>query len=131
MDGAEVLRFTLDRVPDPVQKLLAASGWTVDEVDAFVPHQANRFMLQLLIEQLQIPVEKLALSLEEYGNTSSASIPLTLTHALAPRLRRETMRLLLAGFGVGWSWGAVSLVCGPMVMSDLVVAETATDPPRA
>ncbi|MBK9169069.1 MAG: ketoacyl-ACP synthase III [Bryobacterales bacterium] len=131
MDGAEVLRFTLERVPSLVEKLLAVSGWTMDQLDAFVPHQANRFMLHLLIEQSKIPPEKLVLSLEEFGNTSSASIPLTLTHGLAPRLRQETMRLLLAGFGVGWSWGAVSVTCGPMVMSDLVLAVPAEAAPAA
>jgi 3-oxoacyl-[acyl-carrier-protein] synthase-3 len=120
MDGAEVFRFTLERVPKLFQQLMASSGWSLDQIDAFVPHQANLYMLQVLSEQLNIPAEKLILSLQEFGNTSSASVPLAMTHRLADRLRQGAHRLVLAGFGVGWSWGAVAVTCGPIVMPDIV-----------
>ena len=125
MDGAEVFKFTLERVPAMMEELLAASGWTLDSMDAFVPHQANLYMLQVLSQQMKIPAEKLILSLDEYGNTSSASIPLALNHRLAGRLRAEAASLVMAGFGVGWSWAAVAAKLGPLLMPEIVVLETA------
>ncbi len=123
MDGAEVFRFAQERVPPVVLRLMKEVGWTAADVDAFVPHQANHFMLKVLSDEIGLPSEKLILSLEEFGNTSSASIPISLTHALRDQLRERPMRLLLAGFGVGWSWGIAAVTCGPMVMSDLILLD--------
>jgi 3-oxoacyl-[acyl-carrier-protein] synthase III len=125
MNGAEIFAFTLREVPPLVRGVLAASGWTIDDLDGFVPHQANLFMLLHLAKKLKIPADKLILGFDGFGNTSSASIPLAMTNVLAPRLRTGTLKLLLAGFGVGLSWGAVTLSCGPLVMPDLVVVEDA------
>ena len=120
MDGSEVLAFTLRQVPPLMNEVLSLAGWSIDQMDAFVPHQANRFMLQHLAKRLKIPPEKLVLSLDEFGNTSSASSPLTMSHRLAPRLREEGANLVLAGFGVGWSWGALAVRCGPLVMPGII-----------
>ncbi len=120
MDGAEVFAFTLRRVPPLVKALLSASGWTIDEVDAFVPHQANRFMLEHLAKSMRIPPGKMILALEDYGNSSSASIPLAMTTKLQSRLASSELRLILAGFGVGFSWAGAALSAGPMVMPDLI-----------
>jgi 3-oxoacyl-[acyl-carrier-protein] synthase-3 len=122
MEGAEVFQFTMEQVPPMIEKLLSSSGRKLEEMDAFVPHQANQYMLQVLSEALNIPAGKLVLSLGEFGNTSSASIPLTCSYKLADRMRRERVNLILAGFGVGWSWGAAAVTCGPMVISDIVCA---------
>jgi 3-oxoacyl-[acyl-carrier-protein] synthase-3 len=103
-----------------VKSVLSAAGATADEVDAFVFHQANSFMLKHLARRMRLPENKVVLALEDYGNTSSASIPLTLTHVLSGRLKTESLLLALAGFGVGFSWGAAVLRCGPMVMSERV-----------
>src|SRR5262249_32602672 len=73
---------------------------------------------------LRVPPEKLVLALEEFGNTSSASIPLAITHSLAARIRHEPMRLILAGFGVGYSWAAVALQTEGLIAPDLVVLDT-------
>jgi 3-oxoacyl-[acyl-carrier-protein] synthase-3 len=71
----------------------------------------------------------MVLSLDEFGNTSSASIPLSLSYRLGGRLRQERMKLILAGFGVGWSWGAATVTCGPMVMPEIIyVPEPAVQP---
>jgi 3-oxoacyl-[acyl-carrier-protein] synthase III len=129
MDGAEVFAFTLREVPAMMKQILQASGWTMDTMDAFVPHQANLFMLQHIAKRLKVPREKLVLALDEFGNTSSASVPLSLTHALAERLRAGTMKLVLSGFGVGWSWGAVAIETGPMVVPDLVVIDVTKGAP--
>jgi len=121
MNGAEIFSFTLDVVPSLVKRLLAESGWNVDDVDAFVMHQANRFMLQHLSKRMKLPKDKVVLAMENYGNTSLASIPLAMTTCLADRLKAERLRLLLAGFGVGYSWGGALLSCGEMYMPELVL----------
>ena len=123
MEGSEVFAFTLREVPTLISDVLSLSGWRLDQMDAFVPHQANLFMLQHLGRRMKIAPEKMVVSLDEYGNTSSASIPLAMCHRLATRLRTGTENLILAGFGVGWSWGALAATCGPMAMPDVVVLE--------
>jgi 3-oxoacyl-[acyl-carrier-protein] synthase III len=125
MDGAEIFAFTLREVPPLVQTVLQDAGWSIDDVDAFVFHQANQFMLKHLAKRLKIPGEKFVIAMEEFGNTSSASIPLATSARLADQLRRGALRMVLAGFGVGYSWGAVALTCGPMVMPDILGASAA------
>jgi 3-oxoacyl-[acyl-carrier-protein] synthase-3 len=73
-------------------------------------------MLEHLAKSVGIPKQKLALSLEEFGNTSVASIPLTLSSRLAGQLAHDHQKLLLAGFGVGWSWAGVALQTDPLVV---------------
>jgi 3-oxoacyl-[acyl-carrier-protein] synthase-3 len=107
-------------VPPLVNAVLQGAGWTVDEADAFVFHQANQFMLQHVARRLKLPKEKFVLAMEEFGNTSSASVPLAMSARLADRLRGQPLRLVLAGFGVGYSWAAVALTCGPMVMPGVI-----------
>jgi 3-oxoacyl-[acyl-carrier-protein] synthase-3 len=121
MDGAEVFTFTLSAVPVMIEAALKTAGWTSSTPDAFVLHQANQFMLQHLAKRMRIPAAKTILAMAEYGNTSSASIPLTMTHVLRDKLQAGPLPLLLAGFGVGLSWGAAALSCGPLAMPDLVL----------
>jgi 3-oxoacyl-[acyl-carrier-protein] synthase-3 len=123
MDGAEIFAFSLTEVPRLFAQVLAEAGWTAENTDRFIMHQANQFMLKHLAKRMKLPTEKVVLALEEFGNTSSASIPLAMTHSLAVELREDSLRLLLAGFGVGLSWGAVALSCGPMIMPDLVIVD--------
>lgn len=121
MNGAEVFSFTLREVPALLNRVLEAAGWTVETADAFVMHQANRFMLRHLAKRMRLPAEKMILAISDYGNTSSASVPLALTTSLSQRLQAKETRLILAGFGVGLSWGATALSCGPaMVMPELL-----------
>jgi 3-oxoacyl-[acyl-carrier-protein] synthase-3 len=120
MNGGEIFAFTMTAVPALCRDVLARAEWPAESVDGFVMHQANRFMLQHLARTMKIPKEKLVLALENYGNTSSASIPLALVEALGDRLREGQSRLLLAGFGVGFSWAAAALECGPMVVPPVV-----------
>lgn len=120
MNGAEIFTFTLKSVPALVKQLLVKSGKSIGEIDAFVPHQANRFMLDHLSRRMKIPKGKLILALEDFGNISSASIPLALTSALGERLRGGRLDLLLAGFGVGYSSAGVNLVADHLHVSDVV-----------
>lgn len=120
MNGVEVFVFTTREVPPLVRTALAESSLTVENVDAVVFHQANEFMLKHVAKSLKLPWTKVPLTLKEFGNTSSATIPLTLTEGLGPQLRERSLKLVLAGFGVGLSWGAVSGEFGPMTVSPLV-----------
>jgi len=120
MNGAEIFAFTLAEVPKTVRNVLVASGRTIETIDSIVLHQANRFILEYLGKRMKIPMNKIPLSLGEFGNTSSASIPLTMTHCLRDALSQRKMDLLLCGFGVGYSWGAVSCSVGEIIMPEMV-----------
>jgi 3-oxoacyl-[acyl-carrier-protein] synthase-3 len=121
MNGAEIFTFTLREVQPMVQEVIAARNWTDDDVDSYVMHQANKFMLNHLAKKMKLPKEKVVLALEEFGNTSSASIPLAMTHALRDKLQNGGMNLVLAGFGVGFSWGAVALRAESVVMPEVLL----------
>jgi len=121
MNGAAVFAFTLREVPRMITATLKSAGWSLGDVDAFVLHQANRSILEHLVKRLQLPPDKVLLTVQHYGNTSSASIPLAMTHSLSERLTTESMRLLMVSFGNGFSWGASAITCGPMLMSPLKI----------
>jgi len=120
MDGNEIFAFTIREVPRLIEQVHAESGWTIDDVDHYVFHQANDFMLDHLRRRMKVPAEKFVRGLRLYGNTSSASIPLAMTTELRAQLTSEPKNLVLAGFGVGFSWAAIGLTCGPTVISPLV-----------
>ena len=109
MHGGNVFNFTADVVPDMVEKLLAKSGLQQDEVDLWVFHQANKYMINYLRKLLDIDKDKFYIFMEKVGNTVSSTIPIALCEA-----RKEDRlhgHVLLAGFGVGLSWGGVMLHC--------------------
>lgn len=110
MDGQELFTFTLKRVPEVVRATLTRAGLSADAVDWYVFHQANAFMNEHLRAKLKIPKEKAPLHLERYGNTVSSTIPIAL-HAAAGRFCPGD-RVMLVGFGVGYSWGAALLEWG-------------------
>jgi len=119
MNGAEVLAFALQNVPGMVKRVLESAGWSEADVDHYVFHQASLFMLKNVARSSRLPPSKVVVALEGYGNTSSASIPVALNDQLVA-LRRERKRLILGGFGIGWSWCAIALELGPIVMPDVV-----------
>jgi 3-oxoacyl-[acyl-carrier-protein] synthase-3 len=120
MNGAEVFAFTIREIAPLINRITRAASWSVEDVDAYVLHQANRMMLEHIAKKCRIPLDRLPLSLDQFGNTSSASIPLALVHSLGERLQAETCRLVLSGFGVGFSWGAVAMTAGPAVIVPVV-----------
>ncbi|MDQ3281907.1 MAG: ketoacyl-ACP synthase III [Acidobacteriota bacterium] len=100
MNGAEVFNFTLQAVPSAVNALLAKANKATDDIDYYVLHQANRFMLDRLRQKMKIDERKFCIDMEDCGNTVSSTIPI----ALARANQRGTM--MLVGFGVGYSWAA-------------------------
>ena len=107
MHGGNVFNFTADVVPDMVEKLLNKSGLQQDDIDLWVFHQANKYMINYLRKLLDIDKDKFYIFMEKVGNTVSSTIPIALCEA-----RKEDKlhgNVLLAGFGVGLSWGGVML----------------------
>jgi len=104
MDGAEVFNFTLQRVPRMVIDLMHKAGVTENEIDLFIFHQANAWILEALRKKMKIPQEKFFSSMSHSANTVSATIPIALSEAMAKGQVRAGSRVLLAGFGVGYSW---------------------------
>jgi len=127
MDGTRVFTFTLRTVPKTINSALEMMGWNMDNVDYFVMHQANRYILQHIGKRMKIPNEKLPICLKDFGNTSAASIPITLTEVLKDSLVKSPQKLIMSGFGVGWSWATVAMTCGPIVISDLVTVPSITN----
>ncbi|AIU27402.1 hypothetical protein LV28_13455 [Pandoraea pnomenusa] len=119
MDGGEIFNFTLKSVPGLVADTLQYAGQTIDDVDGFLYHQANEFMLKHLARKSKIPAEKFHINIGEYGNTSCASIPLLLSTHLRDALA-EPKQLLMAGFGVGYSWGSALMRVGPLACNETV-----------
>jgi 3-oxoacyl-[acyl-carrier-protein] synthase-3 len=107
MDGGEVYRFVLRAVPQCVHQLASVARISLDQVDAFVFHQANVTMLEEVRRCLDLPAEKMVLAMELTGNTVSASIPLALKHAASSGMLRPGQLAMLVGFGVGYSWAGM------------------------
>lgn len=104
MNGAEIFAFSLKRVPGMVNALRELTESTGINIDKYVFHQANRFMLQHLSKRMKLPAEKVVLTVKDYGNTSGASIPLAICSSSDIGEDSIGARYLLAGFGVGYSW---------------------------
>jgi 3-oxoacyl-[acyl-carrier-protein] synthase III len=109
MNGPEIFNFTIENVPPLVKNNLKANNLTIKEIDYFIFHQANQFMLEYLRRKLEIPTEKFCIDLAETGNTVSCTIPIALKNAYDNRKIRSGNKVMLVGFGVGYSWGAVTI----------------------
>lgn len=123
MNGADVFNFTITDIPKALNAFMAKYSIDKNDVDMYVFHQANLFIIKHLTKKLGIPMEKVPVSIDRYGNTSGESIPLTLVDALGEDQSDDTIKLFLCGFGVGLSYGGVYLeikksVCMPMIYTN-------------
>ena len=122
LDGPAVLSFSTQRVPPAVEKLLDHVGMGKDEIDYFVFHQANRMINETIRKKLRLPEEKVPSTLHDFGNTSGASLPVTMTARLRETLAQGRHRLLLCGFGIGLSWGTAIVDIESGVFPELIEA---------
>jgi 3-oxoacyl-[acyl-carrier-protein] synthase III len=106
MNGREVYKFATRVLVLSAEKLLEECGLTVDDVDLYIPHQANKRIIDHAARNLGIPEEKIFINLQKYGNTSSASIPLCLAEAVAEGRLTKGTRVLMTGMGAGLTWGS-------------------------
>lgn len=120
LNGAAVFSFTLKVVPQLVKDALKLANLTVEELDMVVMHQANQFILEHLRKKSKIQEDKYLIDMKDFGNTSSASVPLAICHQLQHFFDNQTQKVLLGGFGVGWSWGAIITDIGPIVSPEIV-----------
>ena len=121
MDGTSVFQFVQTEVPVIVDKLLERSGMTKDEIDYFMFHQPNRFMLEKLADQMKIPRTKMPNNIvEKFGNASGVTIPTNITFNLGERLREECLQLCLGGFGTGLTWGSMLLTLGKLDFCQMI-----------
>ncbi|TMD55163.1 MAG: ketoacyl-ACP synthase III [Chloroflexi bacterium] len=109
MKGPDVFRFAVDIFIRQAYEVTREAGLTLDDIDLFVPHQANYRIIDAAARRIGLPMEKVAVNIDEYGNTSSASIPLALEQALREDRVKKGDHVLLAGFGSGLTWGATLL----------------------
>ena len=109
MNGPDVFRFALDRVKPACDELLLRLGKSWDDIDVCLSHQANRFMLEALRTNLEVPEHKLPIDVERIGNLSTASLPVFISNWVESGNWRSARTSLAIGFGVGYSWGVIWL----------------------
>jgi 3-oxoacyl-[acyl-carrier-protein] synthase-3 len=106
MNGKQVFRWATEKMPEASREVLAEAGLTTSDIDLFVPHQANLRINELVARKLEIPMEKVVTTIDRYGNTTAASIPLSLSEALLAGRAGPGSLVLFAAFGSGYTWGA-------------------------
>lgn len=112
MNGREVFKFAVRQMGESCLNVLEKAGLTKDDVDLLIPHQANIRIMEAARQRLELPVEKMSKTIHKYGNTSSASIPLSLVHELEAGKIQDDDVLIMVGFGGGLTWGAIALRWG-------------------
>ena len=106
MDGQAVFKFAVRKVPEIVEELLAQDGAEVEDVDWFILHQANRRIVEAAAKRLKADIAKFPMNLDEYGNTSGASVPILLDEMNRKGMFEKGQKIVLAGFGAGLTWAA-------------------------
>jgi 3-oxoacyl-[acyl-carrier-protein] synthase-3 len=109
MNGREVFKFATRVLVQSAEEILDSCGITKDDVDVYVPHQANVRIIDHATKKLGFPSEKVVVNVERYGNTSSGSIPLALQDGIADGRIRKGSLVLMTGMGAGLTWGSALL----------------------
>ena len=120
MDGMAVFDFVVRNVPGCLKALLSDASCSASAVDLLLLHQANLFMIQQTAKLLNVPPERMPVSLDRYGNSSSVTIPVTICSEVAQQVTGRTNRALLAGFGAGLSIAAALIDLGPCICPPLI-----------
>lgn len=107
MNGREVFRHAVQKIYGVIEETLVATGYAADEIDLYVPHQANQRILDGIAKKLGVGPEKIVITLSKHGNTSAASIPLALNQAFEEHRLKEGSLVLMEAMGGGFTWGAV------------------------
>lgn len=109
MNGREVFRHAVQKISGVIEETLLATGYAADQIDLFIPHQANRRILDGVAKKLGVAPEKIVITLDEHGNTSAASIPLALNAAFEQHRVKDGSLIMMEAMGGGFTWGAVLL----------------------
>jgi 3-oxoacyl-[acyl-carrier-protein] synthase-3 len=127
MNGALIFNFTIKRVPALIDETLAGAGMAANDIDYFIFHQSNQFIMKHLCVKQALSLEKVPFILKEYGNTGGVSIPLTLTEGKLIRPKDRALRLMLLGYGVGLSWGSALVDLDPTAILDSLELDNSTE----
>jgi 3-oxoacyl-[acyl-carrier-protein] synthase-3 len=122
LDGPAVLSFSTQKVPLAVERTLAYANKQLDDIDYFVFHQANRMINETIRKKLRLTEDRVPSTLKEFGNTSGASLPVTITARLRESIQLKKRQILLSGFGIGLSWGTCILEIGDAILPELIEA---------
>lgn len=109
MDGKEIFMFAVKRIPEVVGELMEKLPVSAEDIDLFVLHQANARIVEAAVKKMKLPLEKFPMDMHEYGNTSSASIPILLDELNREGRFKKGDKLVMIGFGGGLTWGAAYL----------------------
>ena len=120
MKGMDVFAFGISVAPKSIKKIVEFSGKQISDYDYFILHQANLMMNEKIRKKLQLDSDKVPYSLTEFGNTSSASIPLTILTQTRGKVEKKETNWIACGFGVGLSWGTVAFKTKNLVLSNLI-----------
>lgn len=123
MDGMSVFSFGITTAPKSVLSLCDRYQIQLDDIDLFIMHQANQYLNEKIRKKLRIPVEKTPYSLKDYGNTSGASIPVTIVTQCHERFSNEELDIIACAFGVGLAWGSVHFKTNHIVCPEVIYYE--------
>jgi len=123
MDGMAVFNFVVKKAPESLREMMSHLEKTPRDFDALVLHQANRFMIRQVAKGVGFKPEQVPLSLHKYGNSSSATIPVTVASELREKIVCESQKILMCGFGAGLSLGTASLEIGPCLCPEVIEYE--------
>ena len=110
MNGREVFRHAVTRFPEVIREALDEQGWAPEEVDLYIPHQANLRISQAVAKRLGLPEAKFYSNIHKYGNTTAASIPIALAEAARDGSLKKGDKVVLAAFGSGFTWASAALI---------------------
>ena len=120
INGMDVFSFAISRPPISIKKMMERYELTVDNVDYFLIHQANKLIVDRIVKKLKLPLEKVPYDLQEFGNLGGASIPMLMTYNLADELSKRPLTLLCSSFGLGLTWGTMVLKTKSVSVTDLL-----------
>ena len=124
MKGSEVFNFVQTEVPPLIEDVLRFAELTREEIEWYFFHQPNRFMLKKLAEKLGVPYEKMPMNtVEEFGNSSGACIPVSITYNLPREMREREFSCCLSAFGSGLTWGAMTMRLGRMNFCEMLISD--------
>ena len=121
MQGDDVFNFRQREVPPMIQELLEQAGLTADEIDWYMFHQPNKFMLNKLADAIGVPYDKMPSNIvENFGNASGVTVPTCISYNLGEKLEQETYQMCLAGFGVGLTWASIIMKVGNLAFNRII-----------
>lgn len=112
MAGNQVFKFATLTLGSCAARVAQKAGWPLDKIDVFIPHQANLRIIEAAQKRLEMPMDKIFVNVEKYGNTSSASVPLAMVEAIDAGLIQKDQNIVMVAFGVGLTWAGVAMRWG-------------------